>query len=249
MLIPEWIDTPAGLEWRSVNLGSPATSAGLLTLGRDEIIRGEIGPLRLPKLRRHLSLNRPPIYWTRPSVGGENLSAVRQSQCLLFQFDAGDYGLLLPLADGDLHADLDGGADHLTLRTRGSIPGNEPPSARVLLAARGPAPYPLIDAGIRFLAGELKTFSLRSRKRPPAFIERLGWCTWDAFRGAVVGLFNCHSDGEAIRDGGRVGFYLDGSDPPREVLVNSAVMAFDFASGLLTFKAPVGTLVEIRIKF
>ena len=204
----DWIDLPAGLEWRSVDRGSPATSAGLLTLGRDALIRGETGPLRLAGLRRHLSLNRPPIYWTRPSVGGENLSALRRSQCLLVQFDAGDYGLLLPLIDGDLHADLDGATDQLTLRTRGAMPGNEPASARGLLAARGPEPFALIDAAMGFLAEELKTFSVRSRKRPPAFIERLGWCTWDAFRGTVDAAKTL--DGlRHLRDGGgRVGFCI-----------------------------------------
>ena len=94
------------------------------------------------------------------------------------------------------------------LRTRGAIPGNEPASARVLLAARGAEPFALIEAAIRFLSEELKTFSLRSRKRPPAFIERLGWCTWDAFRGAVDAVKTL--DGlRHLRDGGaRVGFCI-----------------------------------------
>ena len=34
---------------------------------------------------------------------------------------------------------------------------------------------------MRRIAAELKTFRLREEKPVPAFLDCLGWCTWDAF--------------------------------------------------------------------
>jgi len=145
------------------------------------------------KFGRFLSLERRKQWWCRPRFGrgvadlepyAESGNA-SQIQLLLWSLPRGEYALLLPLVHGDVRAYLTGCPESggLTLVTYGAL--NEPEFTDVLIAARGKDPFALIDAAVDAAATHLKTFRPRRQKTPPAFLDHLGWCTWEAMGPSV----------------------------------------------------------------
>ena len=146
------------------------------------VARREVPGLSVLKLARFLALDRPGYYWSRPVVGTTDLSPCREAQFLLCERTDGRYALVLPLVDGDVRATLRGGPGAtVTVVIDGAAPGAPPAPARVLYTAVGDDPFALVADGIRAVVRELGTFRPRADKRTPAFMDHLGWCTWDAF--------------------------------------------------------------------
>jgi len=151
---------------------------------------GELPSLRPEKVKRWMTLDRPPLYWMSPKVGkvakGKvDYSSIVQGQMFLAETGKHRYTLLLPLVGGDLRASLRGKGDTLTLAWEGRTPpaGDESP-AELLLIAEGHEPYSLVRQVMAALRDRMGTFRLAEEKHD-VIPHGLGWCTWDAFYGDV----------------------------------------------------------------
>lgn len=145
---------------------------------------GELPGLRPLGVKRWMSLNRPPYYWMRPSVGKPakgklDFTSIVQSQLFLAQTGPHRFLLMLPLLADDLRATLEGHQDTLKLAWSGRT-SPKPGSPELLLVAEGHEPYSLIHAAMTLLRERLNTFRLAEEK-PCLIPDTLGWCTWDAF--------------------------------------------------------------------
>lgn len=153
--------------------------------------------LRLPGAQRLLWLHRYLPWWLKPEVGTDATAIAPEAMLLLWERRDGGYGCALPLAHGDKRAYLAGGESGLDVVVTGTGDDAQP----LLAIAGGEDPYALVERVFSAAAKRLGTFTLRTDKRTPPWIDYLGWCTWDAFyssvteRGVIDGL-------QAFRDAG-----------------------------------------------
>lgn len=172
-----------------------------LTFHQSDIARGRSQPMPLNGLRRYLALANYNIYWIAPNTGSAAADIPACTQYLLWQKKDGGYGVALPLISGDVKAALRGSEDGVTVTFQGALPGKEPENAALLCVGEGDDPYTLTQEAVAAVSRKLGSFRLRTEKRTPAFMERLGWCTWNAFYGAVdeekllAGLDSFHAVG------------------------------------------------------
>lgn len=118
--------------------------------------------------------------WSFEPVTTTDLSRLpAEMPFLLWQQEDGQFGVLIPLADGNARHYLGGDPDGLVLRR---MPWDQPTATcRLLFAAMGPDPFMLVEASVGLLSKQLRTFRPRWEKPLPRWIDLLGWCTWDAF--------------------------------------------------------------------
>lgn len=158
---------------------------GLLVVPADaeaSIWRG----LRLPGMRRCLALERYRAWWLRPAWADRE-EEVPEAECqmLLWQRSDGRWGVLLPTAHGNRRAWVQGGADGLGLRVRGDPHPDEPARLVLAVAGIGDDPAALVADAVAAGMAALRTARPRTAKPLPAWVDRFGWCTWDAFRHEV----------------------------------------------------------------
>ena len=152
---------------------------------RTEIADGESRTIPLDDVQRWLALANYNIYWIAPHTGTNPSDIPAQTQYLLWQKSDNSFGVALPMISGDVKAALRGSEDGIVVTMQGALPGTEPEEAVLLCIAEGDDPYALSREAVAAVAAKLGSFRLRTEKKTPAFMERLGWCTWDAFYGAV----------------------------------------------------------------
>lgn len=157
-----------------------------VTLSR-ELLRTGLDAVKLVQMTQLLALERYGMWWSRPAFGASELQVPADTQYLLWRRKDGWYGLLLPLVEGDLRAFVTGTPQGLTLAVHGAVGGQYPDEALAAVVAIGRDPYELSLRAVAAASKRLGTFRLRSEKRVPAFVDYFGWCTWDAFYGAVDG--------------------------------------------------------------
>jgi raffinose synthase len=135
--------------------------------------------LRPASLVRYLALCRHNRWWLRPAFGGAGDAFPSPASLVLWERDSRDYGLLLPLMTHTLRPSLGGGGGAIEVLAEGGVVANEGPI--LLLTAQGPDPLALIDGA--FAAADRVQSSFRGRlaKPTPAWVDLLGWNTWDAF--------------------------------------------------------------------
>lgn len=148
---------------------------------------GEVAGIRPEKVKRWMVLDRPPLYWMAPRVGRaakgkQDYSAVQQGQFFLGETGKHRYTLVLPLLADDLRATLREDGDGLVLAWEGRSEGGG--DAELLLIAEGHEPYSLVRQAMAALRDRMGTFRLAEEKHDTT-PHGLGWCTWDAFYGAV----------------------------------------------------------------
>ncbi len=154
---------------------------GFLSFTPGELAAGKSGPLQLPEFGRFLALERPGLYWMQPFVGSGEAAVPPETQFLLWERAGGNYGLLIPLIDGDLRATVQGGPDGLSLVWEGALEGTLPDTATLAFVALGDEPAELVRASMAAIQKRLGTFRLREDKARLPFLDWLGWCSWDAF--------------------------------------------------------------------
>jgi raffinose synthase len=168
---------------------SPEFSAGAETPGaflssRHTLRRANevVGLIQFPGVKRWLALGPyEDLYWSR-AVQGRKLSGVpAKTQFFLGEQQDGSVVLLLPLLAGDYVITAEGKGGALQLRADGGRPAPLPARTPVAFISTGPNPFPLIEAAVQIVAQRLKSFRPRQEKKTPAFVDYLGWCTWDAF--------------------------------------------------------------------
>ena len=171
-----------------------------MEVGGEVVRAGSLAPLVIPALERFLALAMGD-YWMNPCVGCAQNAIPANTQFLLWEREEGGYGVLIPLVEGDLRSWIEGGVDGVALGWDGACPGSEPDHCTVAYTGTGPDPFELVRDAMAQIARRTGTLRLREEKKPPAFMEYLGWCTWDAFYQTVDAQKVC--DGlRTFRDGG-----------------------------------------------
>ena len=139
------------------------------------------------------------------------------------------YCLMLPLSGETVRACVSGAGRHHDKSTEGLLlciekwrqpsrrsvnsaklesAGGQGGTDMVMFVATGADPFQLLQSGFAAVADRLQTFRPLSQKRVPALIDRLGWCTWDAF-GTAVEADGVVSGVRSLRDlGVRPGFVI-----------------------------------------
>jgi len=158
---------------------------GFINLKRSELIQNQSEPIQLPDVTHWLALYNCNVYWIVPACG-ENITDIPSStQYLLLKQSDGGYTIMLPLISGDMKASLCGSERGIIANIQGALSGEEPENAELLYIAHGSDPYKLSAEAVKAVSKRLGSFKIREEKRTPDFLDYLGWCTWDAFYGAV----------------------------------------------------------------
>ncbi|WP_070042963.1 Sip1-related alpha-galactosidase [Robinsoniella peoriensis] len=158
---------------------------GYISFDKTEIINGKSSEIKIDNLDCFLALYNYNVHWIIPKVGRKCEEIPPLTQYLLWRRDDGQYGVMLPLICGDLKTSLCGCDGGFVVPMKGEVSGQEPEKAELLYSEYGDDPYELTKSAIRNISEKLGSFKLREDKKIPEFLEYIGWCTWDAFYGAV----------------------------------------------------------------
>ena len=145
-------------------------------------------------------------FWMKPHAGTKAGQVPVETQYLLTEQEGGTCVLYVPLIDGAFRGSLQGaGEDGLELVAESGDPATMTDQIVGLFVASGDDPYALLEQAARSVMAHLGTGRLRTEKPPPAFADKFGWCTWDAFYGEVShdkvrqGLESFHASGLSPR--------------------------------------------------
>jgi len=124
-------------------------------------------------------------YWNQVRHGTDWQDVPAQTQFLIWEQNGGGYGLLLPLLSGDYVNTLQGEKKGLRLVATTGLKGRPEHDAAVVYAAVGQDLYQLVNKAVQEVSELSGSFRLREEKAVPAFVDHLGWCSWDAFYSKV----------------------------------------------------------------
>ncbi len=140
----------------------------------------------LTRLSRFTCCHRYEPFWMRPMAGTRAGDVPAETQFLLAAREDGTFVLLVPLLDGAFRMALQGnGEDSLEVVAESGDPAVMTSAVTGLFVAEGSDPYTLLEASAKSVMAHLKTGRLRRDKPLPAFADKFGWCTWDAFYAEV----------------------------------------------------------------
>jgi raffinose synthase len=138
---------------------------------------------KLLALRRYAVCHRYEPYWMKPAVGTRLADVPAETQFLIAELSAGGWLILVPLLDEPFRFSLRGHPEErleLLAETADSHLGGM--GGLALFVALGEDPFELCALGARAVAARLGgACRLREDKPLPGFVDRFGWCTWDAF--------------------------------------------------------------------
>ena len=217
-----FVDLPAGL--RSERLGQGT----FYILDAECLAKGALSGLKPYDAKRFVALERYKPWWLRPTFGTTDFGFGFETQFLLWETGDGRYGVALPLVSGDLRAYFKGGGEDLRLEWNGALGDDYPAAAGLLYAVLADDPYVACEEAALELAMASKRFRLRAAKPVPAFVDQLGWCTWDAFYRDVTA--------DKVKQGLQT--FADRSVPVRYMILDDGWQTVDAQSKLLSF-APV----------
>lgn len=139
-----------------------------------------IGPLQ--HVRRWTACRRYEPFWMTAEAGTNGGQVPVETQSLLAELEDGQCALFVPLVDGPFRCALQGAdADGLALVAETGDPGIVGAELTGLFVAVGSDPFALMEASARSVMSALGMGRLRRDKMLPAFADKFGWCTWDAF--------------------------------------------------------------------
>ncbi len=134
-----------------------------------------------------LALHRELPWWMVPAFAADATELPGDIQLLLWKRADGRYGLLLPLLDQGYRVSLAGDSSGLALLADNNLPRGE--AGQVLNGAYlslGTDPYAMLDEAFEVSTAKAGFGRLRRQKTPPRWVDRLGWCTWNAFYHGVA---------------------------------------------------------------
>ncbi len=135
-----------------------------------------------PSLRRFTACHRYEPFWMKPCAGSRLSEVPPETQQLLIELVDGNWLLLVPLIDEKFRFSLRGKADDsLTLLAETGDSFSPGFGGLGLYLAVGADPFQLLELGARAVHARLGMGKLRQQKPLPDFVDRFGWCTWDAF--------------------------------------------------------------------
>lgn len=176
---PVLTDVPAG-----VCLQTDAESGGVfVTITAESAKAWHRLPLgQIAALGRFTSSYRTNLFFLEAKAGVQGSEIPIETQCLTIQRTDGSYTLMLPILDTPFRASLEGGEDQRCyLVAESGDPALISNSITALYIALGDDPYALMALAAEAVQRRMKSGRLRGDKPLPAFVDYLGWCTWDAF--------------------------------------------------------------------
>lgn len=124
-------------------------------------------------------------FWMNP-VAGSDLSLMHAQTCwLMVQRRDGTYTMIVPLpSESECHSLVfrDGG---LEIYSENGEPRDTTSGGLCAYLSHGESPDALIEEGARSIAKLIPNARLRRSKKTPAFADKFGWCTWNAFYAEV----------------------------------------------------------------
>ncbi|WP_219838408.1 Sip1-related alpha-galactosidase [Paenibacillus sp. R14(2021)] len=120
-------------------------------------------------------------WWTRPHFSTSTADLPGRTQSILWQTESGYYHLL-PVVGPVWRTDAIGTEDGFALRLSAYESGRTRCDALAFAFSAGDDPYRLVQSGVAAALKELDYPTLpRESKTYPELLDRLGWCSWDAF--------------------------------------------------------------------
>lgn len=135
----------------------------------------------VPAFRRGVALFRYEPFWMKPRFVARVADVPCDTQLLLLELESGDVAVIAPLLDATFRASLKGAPDGLMVVGDSGDPALLGVDALVAYVASGADLHELMLAASADVAEKLGSVRLRRDEEPPAFVDQLGWCTWDAF--------------------------------------------------------------------
>ena len=122
-------------------------------------------------------------FWFTPVQGSDPGRLDGAAAWLLLKRSDGLFVFLAPLPSGNASSYLVGAGDGALRLYRATGNDRLAPSGggRVLYVAACDDPWALLSTAACAVSRALPAAALREDKPPPAFADRLGWCTWNAF--------------------------------------------------------------------
>jgi len=116
-----------------------------------------------------------------PCVGTREEDLQTEVQWLLAEMEDGSCLALIPLLDGNVRFSLKGGVEGLSLVGETGDPTIACAGGVAALLVQGDDPYTVLQRAARAILNRYPECLARVEKPVPDFIDRFGWCTWDAF--------------------------------------------------------------------
>ena len=165
-------------------VAAPGLSGEFVTIPESALHSSGGAAFELVRPLRWMALERYVPWWPRPVFGSGKVELDGEFLLILWEREAGGYGVALPLVDGDVRGILNGATGGLTVQ----VPENDPRPdfSTLLFIAMGADPLELVPWAVRKISERMGTFQMRTEKAPPEWVDYLGWCTWDAFGPGVT---------------------------------------------------------------
>jgi raffinose synthase len=135
----------------------------------------------LSGFRRGVALFRYEPFWMKPQAVTRVEDVPADTQLLLVELESGDVALVAPLLGLPFRVGLKGTSDGLVAIGDTGDPTVLGTDALLAYVARGEDLHELVRSASADVARRLGTVRLRRDEPPPDFVDRFGWCTWDAF--------------------------------------------------------------------
>ncbi|CAI6080034.1 Sip1-related alpha-galactosidase [Cohnella sp. JJ-181] len=120
-------------------------------------------------------------WWTRPAFGTDWTEIPDRTQLLLCGGND-RYAQLLPVSGGAVRADASGWASGVSLRLSPGQSGLTRIHTLAFVLGEGEDPYAMVERHAAAAAESLgKPGMLRKDKTYPPLLDKVGWCSWDAF--------------------------------------------------------------------
>ncbi|MEM7682337.1 MAG: Sip1-related alpha-galactosidase [Planctomycetota bacterium] len=175
----DWWDGPA----KGVGLRPDARSAGAWLVVRLERSSAEfaVGLGRPVGWLEGSACYRENVCWMRPWRGGSPSGLPQETQFVLYRVPGG-YRLIVPVLDGGHRMSLAGTSDGgLVLHGDSGDPAVTGRTFDAAYVLHGQRPHLMIRQAARAIARQSAELTLREDKPVPAFVDDVGWCSYNAF--------------------------------------------------------------------
>lgn len=180
------VHAPASLTAQSFTHGHSGVTLHRLGDGGSAAAAGQ--PVTIADMRRFMALHRYSPWWVCPGFGErmEDFAKIgagkegheREVLFVLAERTDGRFTVVLPMVDADLRTVLRTVESGVQLAFTGRASKGD---AIVLVTGVGDDPYATVRETVEAAADATRRFRPRPQKQVPAFVDYLGWCTWDAF--------------------------------------------------------------------
>ncbi len=181
--------------------------------------------------------------WQYCKVGKGIKDVPDETQFMLVRKKDKRFAVLMPLASGTVRASLfsEGGLLYILLES-GNPRVQMIKDSPVLYYEEGEDPYVLVQSAVQTLQKCLKTFQQKEKKKRVSVLNRLGWCTWNAFYDEISESKILTVAEEFYKHGQKLGFLLidDGwqsSKPEASYRNNFNYVEDKYLSRLTSFEA------------